>query len=476
MAKKKKEETSSTLQTKFAPAALPDNERLYIGIDVSKDTLHAGFISQTLLKINRDWKHCPYLPFPRTRDGFNTFLATLKQYVPLDRVMVLFEHTGHYSLVIQDLLIAEGITAYRHHVRERPNRLIKNDKRDSLYLAGMIYNSHEMKVETAQHLLVKVADMPPLAAKLKPLAQRYHEVSREVARRHNQLTSLCDVLIPELTSCYKDPNSQSALAFRAVFPTYKAIQSASIDALCAARLHHYPQRADLEALKNLIETSIGVRDELLAASLVIEQKQLMAEVALLEQHKTELDVEITKILSESREAAILMSFTGINTIAAATLLASMMHIGRFGSHQKLRSYWGWAPGQAQTGISLDSTSLPKRHMLCKKVLFLVVINAIQHDPYWKERYTRAVERKCAYDAKKEDYVGKMKVVGQIAGEIIGCIYYLLKKDHDLVKAMEGCEGPQPLPEGFDPEKAPRYRPRRKQKANKESEVAPMPTA
>ena len=80
----------------------------------------------------------------------------------------------------------------------------------------------------------------------------------------------------------------------------------------------------------------------------------------------------------------------------------------------------------------------------KQTLYLITMTAIRIDPHWKAKYTRMVARKCSYDGRKKQYIGKMKVIGHIAGQITGLLYRLLRKDDDLVQsAPSGAELPPP---------------------------------
>jgi len=43
----------------------------------------------------------------------------------------------------------------------------------------------------------------------------------------------------------------------------------------------------------------------------------------------------------------------------------------------------------------------------------------QHDSEWAKLYERLVPRMCAYDERTQAYVGRGKVLGRIAGQLIG---------------------------------------------------------
>ena len=52
------------------------------------------------------------------------------------------------------------------------------------------------------------------------------------------------------------------------------------------------------------------------------------------------------------------------------------------------------------------------------MLYMCVISAVaEDDNVWAERYKRLVPKKCAYDERKCDYVGKIKVIGRVARQM-----------------------------------------------------------
>jgi transposase len=455
--------TSMTLQTPFPPEPLADDERLYVGVDIGKEKHYAGFVSPTLLKINKKWQNCPWMEFPRSRAGFDALLAAILLYVPLDRLTVIFEHTGHYSRAMQDFLLAQQITAYRLHVSARPNRLIKNDKRDALALAVLGYNRLTLGVqstERGQDLRLVIEDLPS-AKQLRPLVQHRLELVKHSVAIQNRLTSLNDELFPEFTQVYSDPNSPSALVMRLVFPTPHDVAQASIDALCATRKRNLPARADLLRLQELAATSICVQDPLRVTSLALEQRHLIAHLQFIQVQIEAVDGEIKPIISESREGRILMSM-GLGEVAAATFLAFIGNLANFQSAGKLRSLFGWSPQQQQTGSSMDSQSLARSgNKTLKQMIYMVVLGRIRSDETWRKMYDRLVARKCEQQADGT-YRGKKKVIGRLAGQMIGIMYVLLKKDADLLAALK--EG-EPIPE---PEL---YSTQKHEKARRDSEAA-----
>jgi len=414
---------------------------LYAGIDIGKTTHYISVLFPGKLADYPRHERGPTLKIENSREGFEKLLATISQYGQPDQCSILLERTGHYGVPLEHFLLEAGCNLYHITPKRRYGR-DKTDRKDAMALAIILYNHLELRtpvVDSKQHIWPVAASSP--AAKLRYPIQRRYDLQREATRRKNQLTSICDQVFPELTQVYKNPNSASALALREQFPTPQLMMAASIEELCATRLRTYPSKAQLKTLQELARIGIGTHDE----SQILEQQQLIVELRLHQRHIAKLDIQIEHAIRHCREGKILMSIPGIGPLHAATLLASIGCIARFKSDAKLRAYLGWAPQRDQTGSSRDRTTLTKAgNKLMRRTMFLIVCSAVKSDAKWKALYNRLVERKCAFDAEKGEYMGKMPVIGRIAGQLIRVMYVLLKRDYDLLQGLkDGEEPPEP---------------------------------
>ncbi len=422
---------------------------LYLGIDIGKAHHSVALVSRQIIEAGKPGKK-QRQPFsvPNTRAGFVALLARIETArspnAPDAQIHVLLERTGHYGNALIQFLQEQNFRIYRTQPRKRYGR-DKTDARDAATLAMLLYNQVELEIQPADPLPEIRPLVPPsaLARRLRGLVQHRSELVREVVQRKNKLTAIMDELFPEFTEIFANPNSPSALAIRAAFPQPALICGASLDELCAARASAYPTRTQLATLQELAASTIGTKDPARLASAMIEQRQLIAEVQMLESHRSELDGKIEELISESREGQILRSL-GIGTIQAATLLAGIGHISNFPSAAHFRSYLGWAPRRRQTGSTFDTDDLPPGgNKLLKHTMYLITLTAIRREP-WKTHYNRLVERKCNYDERHGRFLGKMRVIGRVAGQLAGLIYHLLRRDHDRLASLPpNAEQPAP---------------------------------
>lgn len=424
------------------------NESLYVGVDIGKQHHVAGFVSNTLLSRHEHFEGCPVLKFEQSLDGFRQLIDRIQSFCPLEHCFVLMEKTGHYHKALEQYLLELDISVYVMHVQKRPSGMIKTDKRDALTLANHLYNQLEKGIQLADKSQLVRRAIPPseAASQLKGLTRHRYELMQESTQRKNKLTAVCDELFPEYTIIFKNPNIGTALAIREQFPTPHDITTASLTSLIKERVYCHPSDAKLAQLQQLASQTIGTKDVVRQRCLVLEQKQVIKELKLLQEHIEELDAEICTIVQNAREGKILLSLGIIGPIQAAMIIAAIGNILNFPSAATLKSYFGWAPKREQTGTSYDRSRLSHAGTrTMKQMMFLIAISATRLDNEWAKTYERLVPIKCGYDERTHSQKGKLKVIGRIAGQIIEMIYALLKKDAEVLsKVLPGVEPPEPM--------------------------------
>lgn len=421
---------------------------LFIGIDVSKFSHVAGMVSSDLLA-QRRFEQCPTVPFDHTRAGFVKLLRYISdQGKQPSQCAVLMEVTGHYHRALLEFLVSEGFLVYIiavHH--RRVNGQSKTDKADALRLANQLYAQLALGLQIADKSMMIRKFEPPSdeSVQLQGLVHRRHELQEQHTCLKNKLTAILDELFPEFTTVFLDPNATTALDLRQRFPTPAIIASASIEELGVVKYQRGPSDAKLKRLQEAARQSIGVTRPSRLVSLTLEQGQLIEAIRLLRTQLEALEAKITAIVQMSREGQILLSLPVLGPIHAATFIACVGNIRNFPNVATFRKFCGWAPQDAQTGISLNQAKMNQTgSRLLRQALWLTTMTAISHkDTFWSKLYYRLVPLKCAYDPRLKRYRGRMRVVGRVAGQMAGLVYTLLKQDADLV---DHAPDPQHLPE------------------------------
>jgi transposase len=425
------------------------HDTLYVGIDIGKLAHVAGFVSPTLLTRHQRFEACPALSFENSREGFRSLVDRIRTYVPLTQVYAVLEITGHYHRALLQYLQEMDIPVYVMHVQKRPKGLLKTDKRDALGLANHLYNQLDKGIQLGDPLQVvrKLAPATPAAAQLRGMVHHRQELIAESTRRRNKLTAIYDEMFPEFVQVFRDPNGPTALVFRERFPTPAALATASLSALQEARGKTFMlSDAKLLELQRLASTSIGTKDPSRLRGLSFEQQQLLEELKLIGKHLESLEAEMMQVVEHSREGQILTSIPGIGPLQAAILIALIGNIANFEKSGQLKSYCGWVPAIAQSGTTLDQARLsPRGARLLKPTIYLAVWKAIRMECEWARLYERLVPIKCRYDERRRAYVGKGRVIGRIAGQMLSVAYTLLKTDQEtLSKLPPGAPLPDPV--------------------------------
>jgi Transposase IS116/IS110/IS902 family len=216
--------------------------------------------------------------------------------------------------------------------------------------------------------------------------------------------------------------------------------------LKAVRVGKHPSDAKLLKLRDLADKSIGVKDTALLRGLTFEQKQLIKELRVIQEHLEELETEMTQVIQQCREGKILTSIPGIGAVPAASILAMIGSIANFARASQLKSYFGWAPTIAQSGKTLDRARLsPRGTRVIKRTMYLIVWKAIQtKDSVWAEIYEHLIPIKCSYNERMHRHTGRGRVIGRIAGQIISLIFTLLHRDYETLSQLSPGAEPPPV--------------------------------
>jgi len=83
------------------------------------------------------------------------------------------------------------------------------------------------------------------------------------------------------------------------------------------------------------------------------------------------------------------------------------------------------------------------------MLFLMAGRAISLNCEWACIYQRLLPRLGTYDERKQNYRGKLKVIGRIAGQMTSMIFALLKTDQEMLSKVPPGQKP-PAPMLYDP--------------------------
>ena len=436
----------------------PSTFLLYIGIDVGKQG-HVAALFQPppgTPSEHPKFKAISLKHIRNSRHGFDQLLRLIRATrVPPTRVAVITESTGHYGHSLEEFLQEHGMIRYRVTAQKRYRAAGTTDQSDARSLVLLLHNQVGLRCAAIDEVnRVRRVDPPsPVAQRLRPLVQARFELTHEIVSMENRLTAIADEIFPELSELFVDPNAPSLLPIRDAFPTPEAIRAVTLDQVLAARTSKtHPGREKLELLQQVAAQSIGTRDVCRSQSLLIEQSQLIRRLQAARADAETLTKQIETLIVGSREGKILMSLPAIGPLQAAEFVAMVGQITNFDTVGALRRYCGWAPRDFQTGSSYDRSNVTRSgSRILKQSVFLITLRIIKNEP-WKTLYNRLVCRMCMWDEKRQQYRGKKRVIGRVAGQLVRVIYTLLRQDADRVAAALAAGETLPEPILYDPKR------------------------
>jgi hypothetical protein len=428
---------------RLQPVPLLARESLYVGVDIGKRRHVAGFVSRTLLERHERFEGCPALAFDNTREGFHALVERLEAYTPLEQVYVLMEKTGHYQQALLQYLLDLDVAVHLIHVQERAAGLLKTDKRDALGLANQLYIQLELGAQVADKSQLVRRAVPPTesAVLLRGLVRHRYELVHEATRRKNKLTAICDELFPEFADLFRDPNAAGALALRAAFPTPHAMATAALVDLLALRIGNHPSTAKLHQLQGAAATSVGTHDLGRQRGLVLQQRQLVRQCAaaagahcrtrrrdqgprchLARRAHPHLDPRYWAAAGGGNHRGD----RAYRELRQRSRLARLLRLGAASQTERADARCGAA--DARRHAHDEGNALPRRGQ--RRPAARVRVGPPQCE--WAHLYARLVPLKCSFDARRQQYVGKNKVLARIAGQLVSTIYVLLKRDAELL--------------------------------------------
>jgi len=394
-----------------------NNFKVFVGIDISKDSFSACTISSPQDVIFEE-------SFPMDSHGFKAFIRKLSSF-PKNSILIGKESSGCYYInlfvylskknfncVILNPLIVKG-------VQNMEIRKTKTDRTDARRIAFALY--------TAKHVLPEKSF---LSHEFRELARERERISQQIARLKNDIEKALTVLFPELE---RKVNIYTEAILRVLekYPSAWAIKLATVSEIqkilsfCSGR----PLSFSAQQLKQWAQDSIGqffpVRE------LILQGK--IRELFFLEEQLE----RVTKLLTKSCEEAalcqdikILKSIKGIGDTTAMHFIAEVGDISRFSCPKKLIAYAGLDPTVYESGKFKGSSRLSKRgNRHLRRVIWLMATSVVMHNEYFREYFNH----------RKAEGLPYKKAVLAVAHKLLRTIYSMLKHK----KPFSLCHYPSP---------------------------------
>ena len=379
-----------------------------LGIDIAKLNHVASCIdSSTNEVIFSNFK------FKNDFKGFSALLDKIKS-LDVKNLIIGLESTSHYGenlinfLFKQHFKVALINPLQTSHLRKANIRDAKNDRLDSLNIArSLIFGK-----------LNFVSEKNIDCFSLKKLTRFRSNLIKQRSKAKIQLTSLLDLLFPELQYLFKSKiHSKVIYSLLKKCPSTEEIAALKDDEisnlLYASSKGHFKREKSIE-LKSLAKTTVGIKD----TSVSLHVIQLIELIELFDRQIKDIVTKITDTVNKLDTK--LLSVPGINIIACAIILGETNNFDNFSNATKLLAFAGLDPKIRQSdNFSATSCRMSKKGSpYLRYALIFTAWNAVRHSEKFNKYYClKRSQSKSHYNA-----------LGHVAHKLVRVIFTLIKKD------------------------------------------------
>lgn len=354
--------------------------RLFVGIDVSKDSFSAAGLDG---KAKLVFSTVPQMDAQGFSEFFTTILAHGKETAS---IVVALESTGPYHLNLYSFLVAKGITTIVVNPLIIANfaklslRKTKTDKKDALTIARFLFLNRESieKLPSSQ-----------TTTDLRDLARERESILKMIASMKNDIKRILQATFPELEQ-FVDVLGLTMLGFLKVFPSARLITQASPEAVAEGfnqgdgrrRISvHYTQIIDLA--KTSVATTSPSKELILPGKIetLLHLKKRVDDI-------TRMLVKLCRSMKQE-ELTLLTSIRGIATKTAAPFLAELGNHQDFASYKKVLAFAGLDPTIHQSGKYEGMSMISRRgNRHLRKVIYNMTFCVVRYAGPFRDYFFR----------------------------------------------------------------------------------------
>jgi len=390
---------------------------LIIGIDVGKRNHEAAIMDEKgTVKGGKSFR------FPNSHEGIASLLDHIEKYNPNNEEIVFgLEATGHYWLSLYDHISQEGFKLHvinpiqTDSLRNFNIRATKTDSVDSQLIANAVRMGNLSETRLAEDELLE----------LKELGRLRLSHSSMIGDIKKRVISTLDRVFPEYETLFSDVFGTTSMQLLSEYPTPEALASLETEKLANIIATLSRGRLGIEKAQELqdrAKNSFGNR--FAQQALVLQIKQLLEQIKLIEGQIAELDAVITEKVS--RISPVVTTIPGIGSVLGAVIVGEIGDIHRFDSAAKLVAFAGIDPALRQSGefegsrIHMSKRGSP--HL--RRAIWMAAINACKNDPALKEYYQK----------KRTEGKHHMRALGAVCRKLCHIIYAVMRdnKPYQLI--------------------------------------------
>lgn len=429
-----------------------DNKRkmyqFFIGIDIGASFHVAACIPfQAFLDPKgREWKRAKTMKFNADSIGMTQFLQAVKQLeeqfgFQREDFLVLLEPTGgHYSFLLQQVLLREGYEVYlveNSAVKDfREKHLGITEKSDSVDARVMSYMGWHKLLHPHMKGVNLLRPASLTQSIFRTLTRDRWLLNTQLTRRKNQLQQLLVVTHPDLKVAFKKLSSPSVMRFVLKYPTGQDLKLATQEEMRQTLIELGARRIAKKASMALSEVaakSIGID----VPHLVGRQNWVIEEALRIEESIKGIDSQIqelihgnpTKGIEAHPYTELLYSLPFMSDNWACSLIGAIGDVERFSTYKEFKKYLGVSAENKQSGTSVKGTRMTYSGVRdARRVLFqmaLVILATKSQPSVFSTYYNRLIERK----------MNGKTAIGHMCGKLAKIIYMMLKtgQKYDPIK-------------------------------------------
>lgn len=382
--------------------------KLYVGIDISKDSSSANGIDE-------HGKSCFETSFDMDSAGFAELLKAIKTNSDrYENVVVAMESTACYHINLYSFLSAKGIDTVLINPLVIANfaklslRKTKTDKKDAGTIAHILAHKNSVRQLAVSQDLQDIRDM----------ARERESLCHQISATKVKIRRLLHRTFPELESMC-NPFTKVMLHFIQRFPSARLVSVAKPNIIaktlkekpCSCCIRFTPSELIKIARKSIATISLG-------KEIILSGK--IDTLLHLQKRRDELTKVITKYCESSvvEDLKIVTSVNGIGNNTATTFLAEIGCIDNYASYKNLIAFAGIDPTVYQSGKYEGASKISKRgNRHLRTVIWLMTVRVINHNPTFRKYYFK----------KRNEGQPFKKAVFATAHKLIRVIFAMLSK-------------------------------------------------
>jgi transposase len=307
-----------------------------VGIDIAKRTHEACVLDASGEMLRQPMK------FSSSRDGADKLVSTLQE---LDgSATIAMEASGHYWQGLYHHLVAEGFPVVVANplqtdaYRSTDVRKVKNDRRDAFVIADFLRIGRVQANYIPGEIIMQ----------LRELTRYRMELEDQIGDAKRRILTVLDRVFPEYPSIFSDvfiASSRALLREAVSAADFATFDLKELTRLLRQASHGRLGRERAEEIQEKATDSLGLA--FLGATARVKISSLLEQVELFERQVKEVEIAITRLMEQ--EPQHLTTIKGVGPVLAATLMAEIGDIHRFGSLESLVAYAGIDPSVFESG-------------------------------------------------------------------------------------------------------------------------------